>query len=220
MKKNNFALEITHIGEKLVAVLLRNKQIQGKLKKIIADKKGGKCITLPDSINTEDNVPIVGQNDPMHRIDVLLTGKVENSKVNPVAIEVKLGTTIDTPGKYCKRYLSNRSNCERGNMIRKLMDDELHVCVDKVSVQIQKTWILLVLSSKIKGKLENPSSQLGEYNQKLWKEMCGKCIVVALEELLSDDLKEDFEAAVTTCITPTPPSKFYDMWIKPNPSGQ
>ena len=174
------ALDITHIGEALIADLLKNnKEVQNKFKKLFFDVEVKEACA---------NKPIDNKSDSMHRIDVLVN--------KYIAIEIKLGTTITTPGKYCKSYLSKGDNNNKGNMLNKLASGKLTVDNKKV----QEKWILLVRNNQIKGKLTRKKCQFGEKNEKLWEEIIKNCTIISLEELIAGISPDDFNEAVSRCI--------------------
>ena len=177
------ALDITHIGEALVAYLLENNEtVQNNFKKLLG--AGVKTAWA--------NKPIDNDSDSMHRIDVL----VKSDKTKYIAIEVKLGTAITTPGAYCTRYLSKGDNDKKGNMLNKLASGRLTVD----NQEVQEKWILLVRNDQIKGKLTPEKCRLGEKNEKLWKEIIKNCTIISLEELIVGISPDDFNEAVSRCI--------------------
>ena len=179
------ALDITHIGEALVAYLLKNNEIvQNNFKELLG--AGVKAAWA--------NKPIDNDSDSMHRIDVL----VNTDKTKYIAIEVKLGTAITTPGAYCTRYLSNGDNDKKGNMLNKLASGNL--MVEKEN--IEKKLILLVRSNQIKDKLTTEKCRLGEKNKKLWEKVIANtnCMIISLEELIAKVSPKDFNKAVNACI--------------------
>ena len=177
------ALDITHIGEALVAYLLENNEtVQNNFKKLLG--AGVKTAWA--------NKPIDNDSDSMHRIDVL----VKSDKTKYIAIEVKLGTAITTPGAYCTRYLSKGDNDKKGNMLNKLASGRLTVD----NQEVQEEWILLVRNNQIKGKLTRKKCRLGEKNEELWKEIIKNCTIISLEELIVGISPDDFNEAVSRCI--------------------
>ncbi len=152
----SLALDISHIGESLVAELLNNQAIKEKIKDL------AKLSSLPKE--AKPNVPISNDSDPMHRIDVLITGE-DNSLT---AIEVKFGTTIITPGAYCARYLSNTTDSStKGNMINKLIEG-----VKIENKEIEKKWVLLVRNKKSEKSFHLPQNlgqQVKNYGRKCVK---------------------------------------------------
>ncbi len=157
-----------------------------------------KTIFIPDDFKAYANQSIVNDSDPMHQIDVLLQPSEEDgSKLT--AIEVKFGESIVTPGAYCKRYLSQKSEGNKGNMINKLIDGELEVEIGKVKFIVGEKWILLVRNNSIKGKLEKKTA-LSDANRILWQNMRDNCIIISLEELLVGVEISVFEDAVTNCL--------------------
>ena len=177
------ALDITHIGEALVAYLLENNEtVQNNFKKLLG--AGVKAAWA--------NKPIDNDSDSMHRIDVL----VKSDKTKYIAIEVKLGTAITTPGAYCTRYLSKGDNDKKGNMLNKLASGRLTVD----NQEVQEKWILLVRNDQIKGKLTPKKCRLGEKNEKLWKEIIKNCTIISLEDLIVGISPDDFNEAVSRCI--------------------
>ena len=177
------ALDITHIGEALVAYLLENNEtVQNNFKKLLG--AGVKTAWA--------NKPIDNDSDSMHRIDVL----VKSDKTKYIAIEVKLGTAITTPGAYCTRYLSKGDNDKKGNMLNKLASGRLTVD----NQEVQEEWILLVRNNQIKGKLTRKKCRLGEKNEELWKEIIKHCTIISLEELIAGISPDDFNEAVSRCI--------------------
>ena len=191
----SLALDISHIGESLVAELLNDQDVRTKITKL-ADLS-----SLP--IKAKPNVSIGNKSDPMHRIDVLITGTGKDRPLT--AIEVKFGTTITTPGGYCNRYLSNTSDdSTKGNMINKLVEG-----VKIGDKKVEKKWILLVRNTEIKKKLSS-STKLGKKNRKLWEKMRKTCCIISLEDLLSGVKKDVFENAVTKCLTPE--ISFHEDW--------
>lgn len=189
----SLALDISHIGESLVAELLNNQAIKEKIKDL------AKLSSLPKE--AKPNVPISNDSDPMHRIDVLITGE-DNSLT---AIEVKFGTTIITPGAYCARYLSNTTDgSTKGNMINKLIEG-----VTIENQKIEKKWVLLVRNKKIRKKLSS-SAKLGATSKELWEKMCKNCCIVSLEDLLLGVEEDVFETAVKKCLTPL--KSFHEDW--------
>lgn len=179
------ALDITHIGEALVAYLLENNEtVQNNFKKLLG--AGVKAAWA--------NKPIDNDSDSMHRIDVL----VKSDKTKYIAIEVKLGTAITTPGAYCTRYLSKGDNDKKGNMLNKLASGNLRV----KTKDIEKKWILLVRSNQIKDKLSTEKCRLGEKNKKLWEKVIANanCKIISLEELIAGISPKDFNKSVNACI--------------------
>ncbi len=185
MGNMGIALDITHIGEALVAYLLENNEtVQNNFKKLLG--AGVKAAWA--------NKPIDNDSDSMHRIDVL----VKSDKTKYIAIEVKLGTAITTPGAYCTRYLSKGDNDKKGNMLNKLASGRLTVD----NQEVQEEWILLVRNNQIKDKLSPKKCRLGEKNKKLWEKVIANanCKIIFLGELIAGISPDDFNEAVSRCI--------------------
>lgn len=190
----SLALDISHIGESLVAELLNNQAVKEKIKRLAGLR------SLPKK--AEPNVSIDNKSDPMHRIDVLITG--EDGSLT--AIEVKFGTTITTPGGYCDRYLSNTSDdSTKGNMINKLIDGELRFENKKINPK----WVLLVRKKIIERKLSS-FTKLGKKNRELWDKMRATCCIISLEDLLLGVKEDVFEKAVQNCLSPQ--KSFHEDW--------
>ena len=184
------ALDITHIGEALIAYLLENnKKVQENFKRLYdADINVTKAMPNADIKN----------GDPKHQIDILLIGEK-----NAIAIEAKLGASLKSPSSFYKAHLAKEFDFKnnKGSMIQFFSNclNEIKL-KDRESITLAEKWVLLVRTNKIKDNL-NKNNFIDKEKIERWGKMLNSCTIISLVDLLKGIDKADFNEAVKKCIS-------------------
>ena len=186
------ALDITHIGEALVAKLLQDQEIQkvfwGIYRAKFKDQDVFKIIEIIPNADIENG-------DPKHQIDILLLGEKE-----AIAIEAKLGTSLRIPSSFYKAHLTKEFDFDnkKGSMIQFFTKRINDIKLKDRNHQLANGWVLLVRKNKIKECL---SKNNFKDNKKVeWENMLDSCVIISIEELFAGISPDDFNDAVRRCI--------------------
>ena len=188
------ALDITHIGEALVAELLKeNETVQKNFKRLYdADINVTKAMPNADIEN----------GDPKHQIDILLIGE-KNAIAFAIAIEAKLGASLKSPSSFYKAHLAKEFDFKnkKGSMIQFFSNciNEIKL-KDRESIALAEKWVLLVRTNKIKDNL-NKNNFIDKEKIERWGKMLNSCTIISLVDLLKGIDKADFNEAVKKCIS-------------------
>lgn len=218
----SFALDITHIGEALVAELLTiNDSVKKNFEKIywkIYKKRfPDENISIPNQVKAIPNADIE-KGDPKHQIDILLL--LDENQKKAIAIEAKLGKSHKSPSSFYNAHLEKECCFEKqkGSMIQFFTNNMKEIKLkNNNESEILSLWVLLVRSNKIRDALIKNNFKNKEKHE-FWGKMLCSCCIISLEELLEESDREDFNEAVKKCIST---EDYLQSWgIKPSgPSG-
>ncbi|MEA4863720.1 MAG: hypothetical protein VB042_10480 [Victivallaceae bacterium] len=213
MPKEDFVLDITHIGESFVAQLLRREEGKKAFLDLCAEQDFDYKVDMVDY-----NVPVTVDDksgDEKSEIDIALI-----SGNTCTAVELKLGNSIVMPGQYCARYLSKPYDGSgdkfKGNMISilarypSMIDIKLRNSQADKCITVNFPWILIVRDEDVRQNLIGKTS-LGAENKTKWDCMISHCTIISLQELLKSIDRKKIDEMIDNCIRPKN-NDYLDSW--------